>query len=245
MKRKNELTAVKYAELSHEQNNIVTIGGWQAKAVEIATWNNNKYSKAYHRRYGAVREVHDRYVQFVSPSGHRTIEIKLDSWRGNWQMKALIDAKIVKPKKGQMHIRLNAACDIKKIGVRFGYTFYLRTLKGEPLDYCAVSPLGQTFHAESPSKCIAGIKKKMAAIERRKVATIDWDYLRNLGFCKTGIIEFCDIFGFNPKDRVSPQEVYDRVMASPKLATPFLAELKKLADSLDFELGKEVINVIS
>lgn len=223
-----------YSSVKSENVQAVTIGGWTAIAWQEEEKDWNFYSKAWHRSHGPKTTITGRFVRFTSASGKKVKTVELDSWRGNWQMKALLQAGLVKAQKGQMHIRLNEALDIKKIGKKMGVTFYARSLKGELLDYCAVSAMGMTYHAESPIACIKGLKVKQAKIERSKVAVIDWKLLRSLGFCQDGIKEFCSVFGFDIKESVTPSEVYDRVKSNPSAATPFISELRKLAEVVGF-----------
>jgi len=223
-----------YSAVCSANAETVTIGGWTAIAWQEEEKDWNFYSKAWHRSHGPKTTITGRFVRFTSASGKKVKTVSLDSWRGNWQMKALLEAGLVKPQKGQMPIRLNEALEVKKIGKKMGVTFYARTLKGELLDYCAVSAMGMTYHAESPIACIKGLKLKQAIIERAKVAVIDWKFLRGLGFCQDGIREFCSVFGFDLKDSVTPDEVYDRVKTNPAAARPFLSELRKLAEVVGF-----------
>jgi hypothetical protein len=233
IKKGIEATAQAYAQMDHYSHRVV-IGGWSAIAWEEVSKDWDYYSKAWHRQYGPKIYVLGRYVKFTSPSGKKTKTVSLDSWQGNWQLKALVEAGLVKPRKGQMKIRLNQAFDIKSIGKKMGYQFYARLLKGDLLDYCVVSPLGMTFHGSSPIACIKGLKLKQAQIEARKVAFIDMPFLLQLGFCREGIVEFCSDFGFSVKDQVTPDEVYQKVRLDPRAATPYLNELKLLAKTVGY-----------
>jgi hypothetical protein len=232
-------TATAYANMTWGYSSTtskapVTIGGWTAIAWQEEKKDWNYYSKAWHRSHGPKVTVTGRFVKFISPSGKKTKLVSLEGWRGNWQMKALLEAGLVKPQKGAMDVRLNEACEIKCIGKKLSIKFYSRSLKGELLDYVAVTAMGMTYHAESPAACIKGLKIKQAKIERKKVAVIDWSFLRGIGFCKDGIKEFCSVFGFDLKDSVTPSEVYDRVKSNPSAAVPFLPELRKLAEIVNF-----------
>jgi hypothetical protein len=225
-----------YSSIPSKNQELPTIGGWSVIAWQEETQDWNFYSKAWHRNHGPKTTITGRFVKFVSPSDKKVKTVELESWRGNWQLKAIVAAGLVRPQKGQMNIRLNEAFEIKKIGKKSGITFYIRTLKGEIFDYCAVTPLGMTYHAESPIACIKGLKIKRAALQRKEVAVINWNFLKTLGFCDTGIKEFCSIFGFSVKDSVTPDEVYDRVKANPAAAVPFLTELKTLAETIGYSV---------
>jgi hypothetical protein len=227
-------TAQAYCQMTDQSG--VTIGGWSVKAWEETEASWDYYSKAWHRSHGPKITVVGRFVEFTSESGKQTRKVSLDSWRGNWQLKALLLAKLVTPRKGRMNIRLNEAVEIKRLGFKMGLTFYSRHVKGELLDYAVESPMGMTYHASTPAECVKGLRLKRAEIERKKTAVIDWKFLRSLGFCEEGIKSFCDLFGFDTNDRVTPQEVYDRVKVNPAKATPFLPELERLAKAVDLNL---------
>lgn len=225
-----------YSSVPSETQKLPTIGGWKVIAWQEETQDWNFYSKSWHRSHGPKTTITGRFVKFVSPSGKKIKTVELDSWRGNWQLKAIVEAGLVKPQKGQMNIRLNEAFEVKKVGKKHGLTFYVRTLKCEIFDYCVVSPMGMTFHAESPIACVKGLKIKRAALKRRETTTINWSFLKTLGFCDSGIKEFCSVFGFNLKDSVTPDEVYDRVKLNPSAAEPFLSELRTLAQAIGFNV---------
>jgi hypothetical protein len=218
------------------QNHVCTIGGWTVTAWQEVEKNWKFYSKAWHNSHGPKITVTGRFVRFTSPTGKKTKTVELDGWRGNWQVKALLAAGLVKPRKGQINIRLNEAFDIKHVESRRGYKLFERTLKGEHVDYCLVSPLGLTYHGESWAECLKGLKQKRRAQERKTTASIDWSFVRGLGFCQDGIKEFCSVFGFNLKGSYTPNEVYQAVIANPSAAQPFESELKTLANVVGFEL---------
>jgi hypothetical protein len=219
-----------------EKNNVAVISGWTATAWQEEEKDWSFYSKAWHRSHGSKVTITGRFVRFTSPTGKKVKTVELDGWRGNWQVRALLAAGLVKPKKGQMHARLNEAFDIKIVEKRRGYKLYERTLKGEHVDYCLVSPLGVTYHAESFTECLKGLKQKRRAQQRKAVATISWDFCRGLGFCKEGIKEFCSAFGFSLSEAYTPQEIYEAIASAPAKAAPFESELRTLASVVGFEI---------
>lgn len=210
----------------------VRFGLWTATATELVDKDWKYYAKSY--KYPKVT-ISDRQVTFVSDGGKHVV-VDIGGWRGNWRLHALVAAKIFKPRTGLLQIRLNPVFDLELLGTRLEHKFYRRLLKGEPVDYCIVSPAGITYHADSIPGCIRGLRLKQADFERRKTAVVDWRLLRNLGFCREGILEFCQVFGFDPKGSVTPTEVYDRIRATPSAAEPYLSELKKLAEAVCFEV---------
>ena len=212
------------------------LGIWTARAREEVTKDYNYYSKSWHRKYGPKVTVDARYVEFVSDKGQRRV-VHLDSWRGNWRLNVLLKAGIVRPRKGMMHVRLHEACDIELVQESRSYRVYRRTVKGEFLDLCVVSPLGLTYHAETLAQCLKGLRLKRRALQdKQEGRIIDFDLLRKLGFCEPGIREFCSRFGYRLSDRVTPQAVYERISMTPERARPFVRELKILADYLNFNV---------
>jgi hypothetical protein len=219
-----------------QKSNCVMIGGWTATAWQEESLDWNFYSKAWHRSHGPKKTITGRFVRFTSPTGKKVKIVELDGWRGNWQVRALLEAGLVKQKKGQMPIRLNEAFDIKFVEARRGYKLFERTLKGEHVDYCLVSPLGMTYHAANWAECLLGLRAKRQSQKRRETATIDWKFLRSLGFCREGIIEFASVFNFDLKGSYTPQEIYEAIAPNPSKATPFEKELQVLAKVVGFSV---------
>jgi len=54
-------------------------------------------------------------------------------------------------------------------------------------------------------------------------------------FCDDGIKSFCSEFGFNVKQSYTPNEIYSRVKTDLSRAMPYLAELKTLANAVNFQ----------
>lgn len=214
----------------------VRVGIWTATATQLVENDWSYYPRSC--RY-AKTTISDRRITFISDGGKATI-VDIGGWRGNWRLSALVSARIVRPRIGLLNVRLNAVFDLELLCTRLDHKFYRRSLKGQPVDYCIVSPAGMTYHAGSIGECIQGLRLKQAAFERRnewhKTAIIDWELLRKLGFCPRGIAEFCDAFGFDSKDRVTPQQVYDRVREDLAAAAPYLSELKQLAAAVCFKI---------
>ena len=53
----------------------------------------NYYSKSYHKTHGPKRTYENRCVVFLNPDGRQgETVLKVESWRGNWQKKAIIAA---------------------------------------------------------------------------------------------------------------------------------------------------------
>ena len=210
------------------------VGNWIATAYEVVSEDREYYSKSWHRKYGPKRTVESRIVEFKSDKG-ATRRVCLSSWAGNWGIRALLDAKIVHPKKGQMRIRLNAAYEVKKVKSSLGFDFYERTLKGQHVDYCIVSKK-TTSHGASLKECVAGLRAKLAQKEIAKTHTVTWRVCKSLGFCDAGLIEFCSHFGLNTSQSYDPKHIESLARSDWDYAQRFKNELGRLAQQFDLDI---------
>jgi len=222
---------------------IIKLGdGWFARADETITWDNNCYSKGWHRAYGGKKIVDARYVDFkrMTPRGPEHIRVDIDSWRGNWLAKAITEAGLAPDRKNlpSLKIRLNKAYDAKLIAEKRGYKIYSRTLVGAHVDYVIQSPLGMVYHDTERANLVRGLHDKIRAKMLRlrlPGGKIDWSLCKKLGFCSAGIKSFCDAFGFDTRKSYSARDIYDRVKRDMSKAAPYFAELKTLAQAVNFD----------
>ena len=56
-----------------------------------------------------------------------------------------------------------------------------------------------------------------------------------LGFCKTGMQRFCDVYGFDIKRKYTANEIFTRVENEPTLADEFESELFTLANTTGYQ----------
>ncbi len=214
--------------------------GWYYRQLEDESYDRDRYSKSWHRKYGAVREISNRRVVFkrMTKRGPQIKTVSFDGWRGDWLAKAVIEAGLAPSRQSMpsLKIRLNKAYDAKLLYTKRGYTWYARTLVDHVIDYVIVSPLGMIYHDANKSNLIRGLHKKIRSQALKiKGHLIDWAKCKSLGFCDIGLNEFCDIYGFNPKGRYSASEIEEAVRDNPKPAWKFLDELKILANAINYE----------
>jgi hypothetical protein len=166
-------------------------------------------------------EIVDRYV---------------DAWRGNYLLDTLIAAGVIASNKSRMDVRLHAAYDIREVRRGKHVTIFERTLAGEHIDFCAKRG-SLTFHAASDRDAVKGLHAKAKAAALRACGrAIDWNLGRSLGFCETGMRQFCTVFGLDTKQVLRPAELAEIVKADLTAAAPFAAELKVLANAVGFAL---------
>lgn len=224
---------------SKNYTTLLTLGAWSVKAEENGSWNNNKYSKAYHRKFGGVWEVDSRTVHFSRPWGKGQINkiINLSSWQGDFLAKSIIEAGL-SPKKynAPKAVRLNDAYDAKHIETKRGYKIYSRTLLGVHVDWAIVSPNGVTFHHDSRRELIRGLNKKIQAKVKAKFSKqINWKFVKELGFCDKGIKEFLSITGLNKESAYSPEEVHRAIQrVGYNAVAHFASELNTLAKACGY-----------
>lgn len=212
--------------------------GWFYRQIEDVSWDNNRYSKSWHRQYGGVKSVGDRRVAFkrMTKRGVESKTVNVSGWRGDWLAKSVVEAGLA-PKCKEMpslKIRLNKAYGAKLIEVKRGYKIFQRTLLDSPVDWVIQSPLGMIYHDYDRKNLVKGLHNKIRQQSRKLQGLINWGMCKKLGFCSEGILEFCDLFGFDADSSYTPREIETEVRKHPELAVPFLSDLKILADSLDY-----------
>ena len=211
-------------------------GTWWVLCQQDRRLNRSRYSKSWHRAHGPVEEISNRRVVFRRlRHGHleeRTVH--LDAWRGDYVARALLAAGVVPPHSGLRHVRLHPAYEVQELRRHAGYRVYRRTLCGEPVDICLVSPLGLTFHAGTLGEAFRGLKAKAAGVRPRSTGRIDLALVRQLGFCDPGIEAFADAFRLDVHGQYTPDEIYHLVQADLPAARPFLPELRLLAAAINY-----------
>ena len=216
------------------------VGSWIISSSESVSWDNNKYSKSYHRQYGGVKTVDARtvYVRRWNCGEIENRDIQVSSWAGYWALKALIQSGVVSPVKVPSKLKsvqLNNAFEVRLMRTILGVSIYERTLAGSHYDYCAL--VGSvTFHADSIRECLRGLHKKTTEITVAKNSPINWDFCRALGFCETGIEEFCSDFNLDIKGNYSPEKIHHAVKTDMGTAAKYEYELRKVAKVLNYSI---------
>lgn len=221
-------------------NSSINLGVWTIQAAENGAWNNNKYSKSWHRSHGGVWEVEGRTITISRPWGRGEIKktVELESWQGDFLAKAIIEAGL-QPKSynAPKSVRLNDAYDAKHIETKRGYKIYSRTLLGAHVGYVIVSPNGVTFHHESRKELVRGLSNKIQArVQASFSKEINWKLVRELGFCKEGIREFLSITGLKEEKSYSPREVHTAIKnVGYQAVSHFSSELNTLAKACKYD----------
>lgn len=223
-------------------SSTVTIGKFTFTQLEDIEWNNHKYSKAWHRQYGGVKEVSNRRIVITKQDGRakggfKQVSVVLfDAWRGNILVQAIDQSGVFKfpETKVPLSVRLNKWYDAKITRTVGHVRIYERTLLGEFVDYCAVLN-GVTFHAPTIREAVKGLNRKIKAAAKRRNQPITYKLCKELGFCDAGIKEFCAEFNLDIKESYSPSEIEALVKAEPAKAAPFENELRTVAKTLGYQ----------
>ena len=216
------------------------LGDWIISSHEDVSWDNHAYSKSWHRPHGGKKTVDGRTVQIRkwTPDGTIKMDVQLSSWAGNWVIKALIESGLVQPvkvPKALKAVQLNTALDVRLVRTILGVSVYERTLAGCHYDYCALGG-DVTYHAATVRYAIKGLHEKTTAKAVAKNSPINWALCKSLGFCDTGIREFCSDFGLSEKGSYSPAQIHDFVKSDLAKAGKYEHELKKVAAALDYAI---------
>ncbi len=229
-----------------------------AAMVDESEENWNRYSKSWHRKYGPATEVYDRRVILLQTHGDsfRWDVVGFKSWAGDVFVRAIEQSKFApRGTQAPMKVRLRKAYRAKQIRCPGDDQLWVRTLLGAPVDMVIVDRHGNTFHDDCagsilmaelirrgkvesmPTHLREELDEKLASRSKRSDPNaITMNSCRALGFCRAGIQDFCDQFGFDSSGTYIAQEVYDKLSSIPKhLLLPFARELRVLARSVGAE----------
>lgn len=220
----------------------VTVGKLVFTRHEDVEWNRNKYSKAYHRKFGAVKEVSNRRVTIEKIDGRAKGGKKLlatvafDAWRGNVLLAVIKESGLftVPTSKAPMSVRLDKFYDAEPVRQIGHIKLWNRTLLGEHVDYVAVLN-GVTYHDSTIRRAVKGLHAKIKAVAKKRDEPISWKLCKELGFCDTGIKEFCDTFNLDVKGTYAPAYIEELVKSDTDKAIPFERELRIVAKTLNYQ----------
>lgn len=225
---------------------IARIAGWWISTDEEIEEDRNYYSKAWHRAHGPKKTVVSRTVQIRSYDSKTKTVVKLDQvvegWRGNWALKAVIDAGIVQPVRVSTKlkpIQLHPAFAVIPVRNYGEIEIYRRELAGEIEDYCALWH-GLTYHAATPRAAVHGLKTKLNAVTEQRDRPINWKLCRTLGFCEAGIKQFCRDFDLDPAGSYSPDQIRCAIEGDLESAAPYAGELRKLAQAVGYAIPAQL-----
>lgn len=147
--------------------------------------------------------------------------------RGHWQQKIIIELFGVTPERqrGLSHIQLDPHYRIKRIRKIAGIEIWQRTLAGEIIDYCAVRGK-DTYHAATPREAVKGLAAKLATPGSRR-EILDMAYALSLGFCHTGVEQFCEDYGIDSAGAYPRAEIQAMVARGNGKADKYERELAK------------------
>jgi len=147
--------------------------------------------------------------------------------RGNWLPKIIIDLLGITPQRQRelAHIQLDPHYRVSLKRKIAGIEIWQRTLAGEIIDYCAVRGK-DTYHASTQSEAVKGLAAKLATPGSRR-EVIDMDYALSLGFCRTGVEQFCADYGLNCTCAYRRSEVQALIVSGNGRAKKYERELVK------------------
>lgn len=191
--------------------NTFSLGIYTFECVEQGTYNNNKYSKSYHRKYGGVWEKEKSYV-LVNKDGEFFKKIEVDNFKGNVLNKilpVLIDAdKIISDVP--LYVRINKYYEAELIKSICGYNIYKRSLLNQFYDYVIVSHDKLTYHDQELKNLFLGLKEKIkTAALKSQNKLVNYKIVRSLGFCKAGIKEVADYLNLDTSKNYNISEIED------------------------------------
>jgi hypothetical protein len=222
---------------------IARYGDWVIRVREDVSYDNNKYSKSWHRAHGGAKSVDARWVLIRRVTADGTLEshdITVNAWRGNYLLDALIQAGVVPDTKAPLRITLHRAFNVRTIRQGRILKIYERTLGGKHIDYCIVAG-DYTFHAGTVREAIAGLRKKIAAATlKAKGQAIDLALCKSLGFCDTGVRDFAAAYDLDLKSTYSPAEIERRIRQNPDAAAPYRSELRTLANAIGYTIPADL-----
>jgi len=149
------------------------------------------------------------------------------SARGNWIQNIIISLFSIIPERqrGLSHIQLDPHYRVKRIRKIAGIEIWSRTLAGEVVDYCAVQDK-DTYHAATPRAAMHGLVLKLATPGSRR-EILSMDYALSLGFCRSGVEQFCEDYELNPDSAYPRSEIQAIVSRGNGKAKKYERELTK------------------
>jgi hypothetical protein len=227
-------------EIGPNHQRYFRIRDWWISAEQRESRSRSAYSKTWHRQHGPKVTVTGRIVRIrrFDPAAGKVEnrDVRIDSWRGNWLLGAVIEAGIVAPVKVPAKLRpvqLHPAFAVEPVRTLGGVAIYRRLLGGQPYDFCVLWH-GLAYHAETPRECLKGLRQKLQEVERRENAPIDWALCKSLGFCDEGLRQFCRDFDLDPKGRYMPEELRAAVEKDLSSAAKYREELHKIARTVGY-----------
>ena len=208
------------------ESSIKKFGDVYATIKRDISYDNNRYSKSWHRKYGGAKSISNTFFAVNAKTGEKFV----NDVAGN---KSIISCLIDNPlfldidSGHSLKMRLSKKCDCVLIKTVDNFEIYSRTLGGTHIDY-VIKTGAHVTHSDDIDAGINSLKIKMGAQHDKNKKLIDFDYLRSLGFCAAGIRRFCDVFGCDIDAQYTIDQIKKMVRSAPDNAAPFLSELKTI-----------------
>lgn len=204
--------------------------GYYVTTHEIENEDWNRYSKAWHNKYGAYRWIERRYI-LLSKRDER-IEIDVKKWQGNWLINALSKYFNIQSScpKGRKKIQLNKAFTVNFIKQINGYELYERAFENIHIDYAIFDTKTKTaYHDENYNNLITGLKRKFEAKYNFENENITKETAKKLGFCLAGVKQFCEDNNIDYEGSYTRKELRNIVVQNRQVnCEKYKQELKKL-----------------
>lgn len=196
---------VSLAELQQEHKNH-TYAIFKGQYITTDTVLHYDASKVSHGLGKLVRT--DRSITIRSKSSP-SITWRLSAYRGNFVLNAIEERfgkiKKVKPPAGLTTVQLNPKMEVIEIAKSNGFRIFKRLFSGAHYDYCALRD-GITYHGATIDRCITGCKKKKS-LSKVGAKILNMKSVRALGFCPTGIRQFCNANNLDSHDSYTVEEL--------------------------------------
>ncbi len=225
-KQGNEPVTVIYPDdISPNPDSGITskIGEWFYRTEETLEY---PYRGSY-KNFSRVAERRVIFGQMRDGQPHK-ITVVAKSWRGNWLLNALVDAGIGGKSTAPMNVRLHKAYDAELVKE---YTLdgklakvWKRSLAGADWDFCLVCA-GMTYHGLL-DELESGWREKQQERKNRAGQPVTFEAARDLGFCETGIRQFCATVGIDPAGTYTASEIKELITGHRNQLDQFAREIR-------------------
>lgn len=169
--------------------------------VAKISWSENHDWEYYAKSYGRPKSTYsDRAVIFQTIGKLGKVEeifrFELASFAGNFMEKAIVaffKVEKVKCAKELKHVQLADYFSLNETNRINGYRLFERKIGDVVWDYAILdTKTGTTYHANSQDQLVAGLRAKIQAKLDVEFETITKETGYGLGFCETGMRQFCE-----------------------------------------------------
>jgi hypothetical protein len=205
------------------------------------------------------KTVLKREVYFSN--GKETIVIPLEAWKGHWLVKAANQAGIISENSdANMKVIINKFARIKKERIVGGYKLYKLYFGDMFWQYSIEKNIAIKaykdfknrtirFHGDNLKDCILGLEVKLEKMnlplshlspkinENLKNTKISRKICYNMGFCKTGVKEFCSTYNLSNDSYITLNKLRKIVNEnSVRKVSPFIDELRDIGNKFGYSI---------